>query len=171
MKKIPFTENYFADKFGNIYSTSPFKRSKNNRTEPIKITPQKTPNGYSIVNVKFNGVRKSMAVGYLVLLTFISDRPSKNHHVCHGVNGKSDNSLENISWGTISKNNFSDKIRDGKLLYGEKHPNSKLTNDSVKEIRTLFDRGFNQKEIADIFKVHHSNISCILKGKTWGHVV
>lgn len=164
MKAIPFSVGYFADEQGNIYSTRPYKRSVEFRITPIKLTSQIQRNGYHTVKIIFKGQRKMMSVGYLVLLTFISDRPSKNHQVCHGIKGKSFNGLDNVSWKTGSQNNTEDKKRDGKFNIGEKHHRAKLKNEDITRIKHLHNKGKGNQEIANIFNVHHSNISKIILG-------
>ena len=68
--------------------------------------------GYVQVNLcSTNGVRRHVYVHALVLEHFVGPRPD-GMESCHGVNGPSDNSLTNLSWGTPSSNNL-DKQRDG----------------------------------------------------------
>lgn len=53
---------------------------------------------------------------------------------------------------------------------GEKNPNSKLTEDQVKEIIGLINEGLNNKRIAIRFGVTHASISLIRLGKQWKHL-
>jgi len=56
-------------------------------------------------------------------------------------------------------------------LYGENHPASKLTEQQVRQIRTLWDKGHrNIKVMARNFNVSPSNIRKIVKGETWKHL-
>lgn len=169
MKPIPNFTGYFADKLGNIYSIRPYKRSKEWRKEPIKLTPQKQNNGYYTVGLRCDGITKVILVHHLILITFIGKRP-KGFQACHGIGGKSDNSLKNLSWGSVSKNNKEDKKRDGTLYVGSKHHNSKLNETQAIEIKRLIKQGINNHSIANKFGVHHTNISCIRRGVTWVHV-
>jgi hypothetical protein len=73
-------------------------------------------------------------VHQLVALTFLGPCPS-DQQVCHGPKGRYDNSLENIGYGTLSKNNGEDKLRDGTDQRGSKSANHKLTEVDVSKIR------------------------------------
>ena len=170
MKKIPHTTHYFADTFGNIYSKKGRSKAKNDRTIPILLKEQTQNNGYKTVNIEFNQKRKVMTIGYLVLLTFISERPTNKHNVCHGILGKSNNHLSNLSWKTSSQNNKEDKERDNTAILGEKHFASKLKNTDIPVIRDLHTKGKTNKQIALIYNVSHSNISKIIKKHTWNHI-
>ena len=50
---------------------------------------------------------------------------------------------------------------------GEESNFSKLTNDDVKKVFELREKGFLQRENAEIVGCTKSNISCILRGKSW----
>lgn len=56
---------------------------------------------------------------------------------------------------------------------GEKHPQSKLKEFEVREIKFkyLVEKILTQKEIANIFNVKQSLISDIKRGKKWQHIV
>jgi predicted DNA-binding protein YlxM (UPF0122 family) len=54
---------------------------------------------------------------------------------------------------------------------GEKHPNHKLTEQEVKPIRTYYKEGFNQQDLAEMFRVKRSTISGIITRRTWSRVV
>ncbi len=53
---------------------------------------------------------------------------------------------------------------------GIAHPNSKLTEDDIREIRELASEGLSQRKIAKQFGVTRGTIEPILKGETWTHV-
>lgn len=55
-------------------------------------------------------------------------------------------------------------------LKGQDHPNAKLTNDDVKRIRDLHQRGFDIKVIARNHKISLWNVKSIVKRKTWTHL-
>lgn len=54
---------------------------------------------------------------------------------------------------------------------GHSHPNAKLTEDDVREIRKLSAGGLSQRKIATQFSVSRGTIEPILKGRTWKHVI
>lgn len=53
---------------------------------------------------------------------------------------------------------------------GERHGNSKLTEDMVRSIVDCFNNGDSQSEIADKAGVSNSTVSLILRGKSWSHL-
>lgn len=98
-------------------------------------------------------------------------RPRKQDEICcHGPNGKSDNRLQNVSWGTRSKNCGEDKIRDGTDSRGEKNARSKLKDNDIVKIRELHSNGMKQKDIATLYNMSTAAISKIISKKLWKHI-
>lgn len=69
------------------------------------------------------------------------------------------------------KENVEDMRSSGTMVVGEDVITAKLTEESVREIRRLHATGATQAGIAGLFGVHQSNISYIVRGKTWRHVL
>jgi predicted XRE-type DNA-binding protein len=60
----------------------------------------------------------------------------------------------------------------GKANEGELHPNHKLTNEQIFEIKKLLVEGnLSQAKIAILFNVQGNAISRIKNGKTWKHII
>ena len=56
-------------------------------------------------------------------------------------------------------------------LRGSKHPKSILTEQEVKQIRTLYaTQNYTYKALAEEYNTSISNISEIVLGKTWTHI-
>lgn len=55
---------------------------------------------------------------------------------------------------------------------GMEHPNAKLTDDDIREIRLLYfsDHKITQQQIADRYGVSQAHIGKILNGLRWSHV-
>ena len=54
---------------------------------------------------------------------------------------------------------------------GTDHPNAKLSEDDIREIRKLyFETNITQQKIADRFKVSQAQIGRIINGLRWSHV-
>lgn len=169
MKPIPNFPGYFADTDGNIWSLRPFKRSKTPRTEPIQLHPHPNPNGYLMVNLQRDLKKIRIAVHTLILTTFVSPQP-QGLYGCHGPNGKTDNSLANLSWGTPSKNQ-NDKWRDGTMLAGESHKRSKLKDQDIRQMRKLYANGMTAKAISKLFPTCHGNVCLIVNRQAWRHII
>ena len=75
---------------------------------------------------------------------------------------------EHLELGTQT-DNMRDMVARGRRPHtiGTQNPNSKLTEDDVKEIRVLLDFGFLQKEIAEMYGVSQTRISVIKLNKHW----
>ena len=72
---------------------------------------------------------------------------------------------------TSSGNTHYARMRPEKLARGEDDGMAKLTESSVREIRSLYATGsFTLKKLAAKFFVDHTNISSIIRRKTWRHV-
>jgi IS30 family transposase len=56
------------------------------------------------------------------------------------------------------------------MVKGTTAINSKLNEESVRDIKAMFSAGFSNKEIALLFGVHPGTINCIRTGRNWPHV-
>lgn len=123
--------------------------------------------GYFFVGLSRPGEKRrgNAAVHRLVLTAFTGPCPD-GQEALHGPNGKTDNSLANLHWGT-RKENFADRVRDGVANRGERHGLSKLTQAQVDEIRARAARGETQRSLARTFGVTFQNIHCIVRNKSW----
>jgi hypothetical protein len=101
-------------------------------------------------------------VHILVALTFIGPRPV-GLDVLHGENGKLDNRLCNIRYGTKAEN-MADKVRDKTDNRGEKHPLSKLTVEQVRHIRSSIEA---TSLLAQRFGVSNKAIASIRRRQRW----
>ena len=91
---------------------------------------------------------------------------------CHRDDDKSNNALYNLVWDEHGKN-VRDSFKNGRVaLRGSETGRAKLTEDTVREIKSLLKLGeYSQKEIAVRFSVSQPTISGIIRGKNWTHVL
>lgn len=129
----------------------------------------KSKTDYQIINLsKEDGTKKTFRVHRLVLMAFNLVKDFETLEVNHIDGNKKNNNLSNLEWVTCSENQkHAFQLGLQKPRRGEKSNLSKLTKENIEEIFELRKQGKTQKEIADIVKCTPSNISCILKGKTW----
>lgn len=121
--------------------------------------------GYLAVDLKRAGVRKTFTVHTLVLTAFVGPRPAK--YECRHLNGvRTDARLCNLAWGTPRQND-EDRKRHGTFVQGEKHGAAKLTEEEVRQIRSL---SCTHQVIAERFNVSQSLVSMIRSRKRWRHV-
>jgi hypothetical protein len=117
---------------------------------------------YASVNV----AGKQCLVHRLVAEAFIGPCPD-GHIVCHGPGGPLDNRLENISYGTHSKNTGEDRRRDGTIPRGSRSGSAKLNEEQVLEIKRRTAAGESRASLARAFGVRPENISHIALGRNW----
>lgn len=123
--------------------------------------------GYRVVRL-YKPEGKTFRVHRLVAAAFLGPCP-EGQEVLHGIAGKLNNSVENLSYGT-HKDNMCDKKRDGTDRRGERAHSSKLTEQKVLRIRELLLAGVTQKEIAAQFSIHKDYVSHIKRRVTWAHI-
>lgn len=109
-KSIPGYEGlYEVSNLGNVKSLERYDLRGHKRREKI-LKPAKAQ-GYEFVTLSANGEKKAKKVHQLVMLAFVGPVPD-GMMVLHGPNGKTDNSLSNLRYGTSSENSL-DQTRDG----------------------------------------------------------
>ena len=165
IRPIPGFPDYFADTDGNVWSQKPIG---NNHKKPDKLhllKPHLNTHGYRIVILWKDRRPYTREIHRLVTEVFLGDRP-KGLIDLHGVKGRLDDSLSNLSYGTYKKNCYDDKIRDGTLIRGEEQWKAHLTEEQVREIRRL--RGkYSQSKLGLMFGTSGKNINRIHQRTSW----
>jgi len=126
------------------------------------------PDGYLGVYPTVNCKKFSFQVHRLVAVSFIpnpDDKPEVNHRL--GI--KAFNWAIGIEWAT-RKENIQHAVDNGLItppnLSGEDHPNSKLTDQQVADIRAKYSSGdFYQRELAEKYSVTQTQISDIVNNR------
>lgn len=78
--------------------------------------------------------------------------------------------LDHLRLGTVADNNR-DRVERGRSVAGERHHNSRLTDELVIEIRERHAAGgITLQELAAEYGVGRHAIWCVVKRKTWRHV-
>lgn len=104
----------------------------------------------------------------LVLEAFVGHRP-EGYEVRHFPDsGRSNNRLENLSWGTRQAN-ANDRIVHGTHPIGEKNGHSKLTVRQVKAIRAAAGT-ISNAELGRRYGVSRVAIGLIMNRKVWTHI-
>ena len=165
--EVPTAPGYSVTRSGKV-------RGKNGRV--LKSWTQ-IRGGYPAVKIRVAGESKTVCVHRLVLETFVGPKPD-GQEACHINGDPTDNRVENLYWGSRSQN-MQDMSRHGThakiRMPGESHPQAKLTEEDVRQIRARHIRGKNQNfpgntdELMEEFGVGRSTICRIAKGKAWTH--
>ena len=98
----------------------------------------------------------------LVLETFVGPCP-EGMEACHDDGNTFNAALSNLRWDTPI-NNALDKRRHGTIRSGERHPNSKLTQAQVNDIRVAHG---SQSSIAAAFGITQQTVSDIRLHRRW----
>ena len=123
-------------------------------------------NGYLLF--AYNG--KRYYVHRLVMETFEGPLPEG---LCtnHKDGNKENNSIENLEYVTYSENlkhAYDNGLTKPYDRNGENHPNNKLTQHQVNEIRELFKEfDLTFTEVARMYEVSRHTVSRIVRGKSW----
>lgn len=127
--------------------------------------------GYNVLGLYGDNGFKNVFVHRLVLLTY-NYRPD-HKHLCvnHIDRNRTNNSLYNLEWCTVSENNnYSAKFG---VFRGENKPNSVLTPETVKYLRSIVIPGhvdFGYHGLAVKLGVSDSCIRHACVGLSWKHV-
>lgn len=124
--------------------------------------------GYGKINIKDKIVSAHRFSWVLHNGTIPNDKPL----VLHDCDNPKCVNPSHLFLGT-HKDNSDDKVKKNRQsrICGEDHRNSKLTENQIKEIRTLCaKREFTQKKIGKMFNINHRTVSYIHRNKTWKHV-
>ncbi len=93
---IPGWPGYEASEDGHIYSTESDWRGMGT----FQMTPTLNGRGYLKVRLTAAGTRRrSVALHKLIALTFLGQRPTLDHEVCHINGDPHDNRAVNLRWG------------------------------------------------------------------------
>ncbi len=112
--------------------------------------------------------RKTLLAHRIVCENAHGKPPSSSHMAAHScgnghlgcVNQK------HLSWKT-AKENSEDAIAHGTTLRGRRQPGAKLFPEDIEYIRANKGKVF-QRDLAEMFGIHQSQVSHIQSGKAWG---
>lgn len=146
--------NYYVSVTGKVFSFC--------RREMRQLSYSLDNKGYQCLALCNSVTVKKFRVHRLVALCFIEN---PNNHPCvrHLDGNPSNNSVENLAWGTYHDNE-DDKLRHGTW---ESRRNGKLTKQMRDEAFRLKSKFMTDQKIADLFGVSRPTITRLLNGRTW----
>lgn len=167
-----YVGKYCITENGEVFSIERNKKTKCNGIALLKGRKLKfnLSKGYNTIALSLESKIKRYFVHRIVYETFKGKIPKKKQ-INHKDGIKLNNHISNLELCTPLENTRH-AWENGlcKKRFGEEVKYSKLKNRDILKIRELSKRGLKQAEIAKRFKLHPSNISYILSGKTWGHI-
>lgn len=185
-RNVRGSSTYLVSNLGHVYSLRAGRRRR--------LKTDANSNGYLRVSVRFDdGTRKTVFVHRLVAETFLPTPGPGKDCVCHKDDCPTNNSAENLWWGSHGDNmaDMSRKGRHGLVLHpekaarGERHASrtkphriargqangrAEITTAHVRAIRAMADLGFSTSEIARALRISRGAAKCVVQGKTWRHV-
>ena len=158
-------ENYWFKDYdvtfdGVVYS---FKHNKK-----MRLKQSLNGRGYLLVSISESGKIFSVAVHQMVACKYLTPKPSSRHEIRHLDGNKTNNSANNLAWGT-SQENSADTERHGRASRGERHGRARLTQAQVDRIRFLdssVDHDF-LKRLAIGLGVTTKTIRDVMMYRTW----
>ena len=160
---LPKTDGYIAYPNGEIYR--PIGKGH------YEEIPERLIRGYLYCHVVLNGKYRTVRKNNILCRAFHGEPPTQRHVARHLDDNKTNNSFENLKWGT-PKENSADAKRNGVnstaiLKSGEHHLNAKLKESDVLDIRFALSNGARNKDIARIYGLSRPTITDIKNRKTW----
>ena len=128
--------------------------------------------GYPCINLKsLNcGSNRAHRVALMSYQCRLLDKNEVARHLCDkGQRRDCCNPLHLVA-GTHTQNG-QDRIEHGIFGKGETHPNAKLTENDVREIRRRYESGETQISLASEYKVSQSTIRDVMHRRSWKHVI
>lgn len=134
-----------------------------------KLHPSPHSAGYRVIVLrKGAGPTRMFFVHALVLNAFVGPCPEGMQ--CRHLDGiPHNNLLSNLCWGTPIENAH-DKIRHGRVAFGEKHSYAKLKETDIAEIFRRRSEGETFVKIANDLKVTPGTIRAVWIGRSWKHI-
>lgn len=124
--------------------------------------------GIGYGQIKLTGQRRQAYAHRVAYILENGDIP-ENMIVCHRCDNPKCVNPDHLFLGT-QKDNMLDMKQKNRQTNGEKNARAKLTDQDVREIRSLLETGISQRKIASIYGVHQIQVSRIKTGKRWSHV-
>ena len=168
------------DGYEGFYQVSNYGRVRSFKTRGISGKKKKTPaikkdnpdkDGYPQFGLSHNGKYYSHKAHRLVAKAFIPN-PENKSQVNHIDGDKTNNRSSNLEWATRSENmshSYDNGFHVGQK--GELRYNSKLTKESVLEIRNAYNLGcFTHQEIADAYSISRQLATGVINNKRWAHI-
>lgn len=128
-------------------------------------------NNYPYVNLKVDvGKKRMFHLHRLILEAFVGPCPLGMEARHFPDNNPKNCAISNLSWGTKSQNMGSDRLFNGTLNIGDRHPMRKLSSVEVLKIRSLRESGVSPYTIASDFGVTYRTVYSIVTRETWRHI-
>lgn len=159
---------YEVSDLGQVRSLK--RKGGNNRWYGGKMLLADPNRGYPVVPLCRGSRRTMTQVHRLVLEAFLGPCPP-GMVACHGNGNRGDPRLSNLRWDT-PRAIMADQYIHGTRVLGEQHPQAKITDQQVSEIRTRYADGLSgarprvtHQQLADLYGLSPSYVTTIIGRK------
>lgn len=171
-RPVPGAEGFYSVSNQGRIRSEPLPRKVPGRQRGRVLTPSCDSKGYAIFKVMIPGhPARNVKVHRAVAAAFLGEAGA-GLQVNHKNGIKTDNRLENLEYVTCLDNIrhcWETGLHDADHCRGSANRLSKLSEDDVRTIRQLHPVA-SSSELASRFRVSKTNISYIVRRKTWQHV-
>lgn len=167
LRVIPSAPGYLAGSDGMIYSAKPGRFGRRKGLPPIKLKTWMTHDGYALVHV-FAPKRRGRTVAPIVAEAFHGPRP--DDLVTRHIDGdKTNNRPENLGYCSPAENN-ADKRKHGTLLFGDRNPMAKISDDQWRELFARGRGGESYVALAKEYGVSYGAVNAVKEGRIRRHL-
>lgn len=171
VREIPGCPHYAVTSYGQVWSVKPMGVSVEFPKVPRKTKVQ-IYKGIPLVKL-VNEYRKQVTYSLLkcVALAFIGLPPNADEWASPIDGDPTHVSPDNVEWishSEVTRRSF--QRHGGAWIYGEKQHLAKLTQSDVEAIRSEYQAGATQEELAEKYKVHRRTIGRAIRGTHWKQV-
>lgn len=126
--------------------------------------------GYARISVTKDGHRKTTLASNVICEMAHGAPPSPDREAAHSCGNGHLACVHpgHVRWKTHAEN-MAEMMEHGRSTRGEKHPNAKITDDVVREIRGDY-KNFTRRELSKIHGISVRHLIRIVSGERWGHV-
>ncbi len=162
-RPVADAEGYEVSSRGRVRS---WRAHNGKRRRAVKVlSPSPDSDGY-LEGIFSTGSRKRKYKVHVEVLKAFSGHRPEGYVAAHNDGNRQNNVISNLRW-TTPKGNSEDRTRHGNDLQGERHPDAKLTEDLVREIRASSLTG---EEWARRLNMRRCSINKARAGTSWKHV-
>lgn len=170
---IPGTNDQYSVSSEGRVRSEPTASTTSGRQRGRVLSPTANRKGYLVFRVCLSGgVRWQTRVHQVVAAAFIGARPD-GMQVNHKDGDKRNNRPDNLEYATCLDNIrhcWANGLHTADHCRGTLNNKAKLSEDDVRTIRAIYPAK-SLRQLASMFGVSVQNIACIVKRKTWAHVV
>jgi len=169
-RQIPDWDRYEVSDGGGVRSRDMLVGAKGASKAVRKgrvLTQAKTSRGYLVVTLTRGCTHQQFSVHRLVALVFHGPPPHDKTHVLHSDGDPTNNSASNLRWGSPADNHV-DTERHGRRRKGEGHPQAKLSEADVRDIKWSSTK---TNVLAARYGVTREHVWAVRRGRVWAHIL